>query len=488
LPLLIVLENNLYAQSTSQKETLAGDISARVAAFGIATWKGDTWAWQELHDTVRRAVDHVRETGTPAFVQIDTYRLKAHSKGDDNRPREEVAPYEERDPLALLARAATPAHAALERELTKLVDEATARAESSPPPSPRTVQAAAAGPLSWEPVTLQRARVVTALNQIFLELMQAHPEMIFFGEDVRSPYGGAFKVSKDLSDRFPDRVMNTPISESAIIGIGSGLGLDGYRPFVEIMFGDFLGLGFDQILNHAAKFEQMYDGKVSANVVIRTPMGGGRGYGPTHSQTLDRHFFGIPGLRILALNNLVDPGRLYRPLASNASGLRGPTLVIENKLLYGAFLRDHLPDGFVALASNELFPTVHVRPQSERVDVTLVGYGGLSDVLVQACETLFEEHDLVAQAIVPMQVFPFDVRPLLEVLRAGSTLVLVEEGQGFGGFGAEILAQLAEVDPQLLGRVRRITAAPICIPASGVLEKLALPTVERIVSETAGMF
>lgn len=124
--------------------------------------------------------------------------------------------------------------------------------------------------------------------------MAEYPQMLFIGEDIKSPYGGAFKVSKELSDLYGDRVFNTPISEAAIAGVSTGLAMAGYQTFVEIMFGDFSTLAFDQILNHASKFRQMYNQQVTANVVIRTPMGGGRGYGPTHSQTLDSHFLVFP--------------------------------------------------------------------------------------------------------------------------------------------------------------------------------------------------
>ncbi|MFV0276921.1 MAG: hypothetical protein ACK5HY_07025, partial [Parahaliea sp.] len=138
-----------------------------------------------------------------------------------------------------------------------------------------------------------------AINRALGDWMSADPDVVLLGEDIRSPYGGAFKVTRGLSFAHPDRVLNTPISEAAIVGIGNGLALGGKRPVVEIMFGDFLTLCFDQILNHAAKFRGMYNRQVENPLVVRTPMGGGRGYGPTHSQNLEKHFAGVPGLRVL---------------------------------------------------------------------------------------------------------------------------------------------------------------------------------------------
>ena len=123
---------------------------------------------------------------------------------------------------------------------------------------------------------------------------------IILGEDVLDPYGGAFKVTRGLSTAFPERVQTTPISEAGIVGVAAGMALRGLRPVVEIMFGDFITLAADQLVNHAAKFRWMYNDQVRVPLVIRTPMGGRRGYGPTHSQTLEKLFLGVPGLKVLA--------------------------------------------------------------------------------------------------------------------------------------------------------------------------------------------
>lgn len=164
------------------------------------------------------------------------------------------------------------------------------------------------------------------------------------GEDIRSPYGGAFKVTKGLSDEFPGRVFNTTISEAAIVGIGNGLALDGMIPVCEIMFGDFMALTFDQILNHAAKFQGMYHNQVTNPIIIRSTMGGGRGYGPTHSRSLEKHFLGIPGTIALYINHRYDPADLYEKLFERISG---PALVFEHKLLYSKRLSTETESGFV---------------------------------------------------------------------------------------------------------------------------------------------
>ena len=142
--------------------------------------------------------------------------------------------------------------------------------------------------------------VLDSLNQALHGLMDGDVRVVVLGEDILDPYGGAFKVTRGLSSRFPERVFTTPISEAAIVGLASGLSLRGLRPIAEIMFGDFLLLAGDQLVNHAAKFRWMYNDGVRVPMVIRTPMGGRRGYGPTHSQSIEKHFMGVPGLWVVA--------------------------------------------------------------------------------------------------------------------------------------------------------------------------------------------
>ena len=150
-------------------------------------------------------------------------------------------------------------------------------------------------------------RIVDALNSALHSAMRELPEMVVLGEDILDPYGGAFKVTRGLSDSFPGRVFATPISEAAITGVGTGLALQGFRPVVEIMFGDFVTLIADQLINHASKIRWMYGQPIDLPLVIRTPMGGRRGYGATHSQSLERLFLGVPGLSVVAVSPLGDP-------------------------------------------------------------------------------------------------------------------------------------------------------------------------------------
>ena len=448
IPLLIVLENNLWAQSTPQTQTLAGDIDARAASFGIETAKATTWDLEELLKVAARSVEFVRVQGKPLFLRIDTFRLMAHSKGDDDRDRQVVQSYWERDPLVRFTTERPKEAEAVSRKVRERIDAAVSAAEASVyaapvdrVPEPRAV--------SWTPTRIASPeRAVNLIHHAFRRNMQRDERILLIGEDIEAPYGGAFKVTKDLSRTFPGRVRNTPISEAAIVGIGNGLALGGMIPVCEIMFGDFLTLAADQLINHASKFLYMYNNMFEPRVVVRTPMGGKRGYGPTHSQCLEKHFLGLPGTRMLALHERYDPGLVYDALFRS---IDRPTIVIENKTLYGARVTDQVADGFVLEHSDEAFPTTRLRP-TVAPDVTILCYGGLLPEVERAVDVLFEESEIVCEVICPIQLYPLSTWPIIESVQTSGRLLVVEEGLSFAAFGAEVLAQFIEQAPTALAR------------------------------------
>ncbi len=480
LPLLIVLEDNGYAQSTARTQTLAGDVEARFQAFGIGTSRSATWQWDELVTGMGASVARVRTSGRPHCHVVQTYRLRAHSKGDDDRAPAEIAAYEERDPLnLLLARYAD--HAWVRTTLAQIDErlaQAVKRADAAPYGAMPALPPRAAAPV-WSKVAFEKQRVVTSVRDALERALAEDPRTIVFGEDVESPYGGAFKATAELSARFPGRVRNAPISEAAIIGVGNGLALAGYRPYAEIMFGDFLSLATDQWINHAAKFAGMYRHQVTVPLTVRTPMGGHRGYGPTHSQSLERLFVGAPGTRVLALHHRMSPAALYAALRK-AEPL--PTLVVENKLLYACQADAAPPPGFQLLQDSAGFPTSRLQPEGP-ADVTLVVIGGLSVEAERAVLHVLEEDELLVDLFLPTQLYPFDATFLAESLMQTRRLVVAEEGQGFAGLGSEILAQVAELALPHAVRVARVSAAPVPIPSARPLEAQALPTAESIIQK-----
>jgi len=327
--------------------------------------------------------------------------------------------------------------------------------------------------------------VLESLNAALHHAMQNDPRVILLGEDILDPYGGAFKVTRGLSTAFPDRVWGTPISEAAITGVAAGMAMRGLRPVVEIMFGDFVTLAADQLINHAAKFRWMYNEQVRVPMVLRTPMGGRRGYGPTHSQTLEKLYLGVPGLRVAAPFDLAgegNPGDLLRAALDDDD----PVLFIENKLQYLDKLQtpESLPDFEIDRLPPAGFPTFRLKIRGAPApEWTLAACGYAAKLAREAVLQLAYEHEIFCELIVPTQLAPFDapMEAVLASLRATRRLLTIEEGTRSLGWGAEVLARAAEALGPRLTAARRVAARETPIPVSGVLEKVSLPSKNEII-------
>lgn len=481
LPLLVLIENNGIAQTTPIQQNLAGSIAGRVAAFGIDYIQTTTNDVDSFLATIKDVSEKVRNWCKPIVVEVMTNRLKAHSKGDDTRLQADIDTYEKKDLLTklILSGDVSEMLAEIDSEIELAVSEAQSGQFMEKKDLPHSaVTLGEQSKLSWQFVDkneLTVSRYVQLLNQTFEEIYRQNPKAIFMGEDVASPYGGAFKVTKDigLSDD-NQRIYNTPISEASIIGVGAGLALQGFKPIVEIMFGDFLSIGFDQLFNHAAKFEYIYNGQVRVPLIVRTPMGGYRGYGPTHSQSTEKYFLGMPYLNVLALNHFVHPSRIYKPLLEKVDR---PTLVVENKLLYARPSSADIP-GYSVMQSNELFPTIRISPQHGKPDVTIFCYGWMLDVAEKALSGLFEELDVFAEVICPTALHPFCVDSLVESLKTTRALLTIEEGHSFAALGSEVTALALEKVGGF--RLKRI-GLDSYIPTSRRLENQILPSVESVI-------
>ncbi len=329
-------------------------------------------------------------------------------------------------------------------------------------------------------------RIVERLNAGLHSAFEKDERVYLLGEDLLDPYGGAFKVSKGLSSQYPERVFTSPVSEAAIVGVAGGMALRGLRPVVEIMFGDFTTLIADQLINSLSKFGWMYNEQVQVPVVIRTPMGGRRGYGPTHSQTLEKLFLGTPGLRVLAVNALQDPAEMIE-----GAILKGdrPTLLIENKLLYAKELLDEsaLADFDVQRAEGQdgiAAEFLLKYKQAPTPRYTLAAYGFMAELAREALHKLAFEEELFGEMYVTGQLWPLPeggLSPLLmdSAKRTGALLTLEEGGLSYG-WGAEIISRASEAGTGL--RMGRVGAKDQVIPASIDLETKVLPGVEEIMA------
>jgi 2-oxoisovalerate dehydrogenase E1 component len=477
VPMLFVVENNSVAQTTPTSETVGGSIEARGSAFGLRTWRLDDSDPDFLNDA-QRVVEAVRASRKPGFLVIDTCRLGPHSKGDDLRGAEIMEAIRERDPLAKLGRELGPeVKGRIDRAADEFLEVVHRQAVASPEAKFREPKrhifspgAAVAGNAT------SGCNVRASLTSALDEVLAHHPEVMLLGEDLHDPYGGAFKVTAGLSTRYPGRVISTPISEAGVVGAAIGLALDGFRPVVEIMFADFLSLAMDQIYNHAVKFPGMFsDAKVP--LVIRTPAGGRRGYGPTHSQSPENLMTGVPGLTIVFPSHRHDPGLLLRRAVL---GWNSPTVFFEHKLLYGRTVdstgyRELEPD--VSDQGAGWFPTM-VRGKS-KPDVSLVAYGD-SVQLAEAAALQLAEEEVACEIVAPSLLSPLPRATLVKHLLKSPRIVVVEEAPAEFGFAAELGAVLLEAG--YTGRYRRVAPPPVPIPAARSLETAVLPSEQDVLA------
>ncbi|MBO4271610.1 2-oxo acid dehydrogenase subunit E2 [Microbispora triticiradicis] len=315
-------------------------------------------------------------------------------------------------------------------------------------------------------------RLAESLNGALHRLFAERPGLHLLGEDVADPYGGAFKVTKGLSDRHPGRVLSTPISENGLAGVAAGLALAGDEVVAEVMFGDFAALVFDPVLNLISKSVTMYGRRLPMPVVLRCPVGGRRGYGPTHSQSVQKHFIGMPNLALYELSPFHDP---YGLLAHALD--HGPALLFEDKVLY---TRRAYPDGVVDehfrhSLTGDASGWAHVTPvDGAAPDVVLICPGGVAHRALAAAH-LLRDRGVTTHLLVPGRLYPVDIEPVLPVLERPALVAVAEESTAGGTWGSDIAALVYErLWPRLRAPVLRLSSADSIIPAARHLEDRVL--------------
>ncbi len=475
LPLLVVCEDNGFAQSTRKVNAFRGNVESRVSGFGLNFFHSSMWNENELESKSIDAVQYVKKSSKPAFLHIDTYRLNSHSKSDDNRDVSEIEEFRKIDPLVLYSEKNKELTEKIDKKILEetilLINEISKDGEIS-------LSEYIEDHFEHREVSLfhdqdvigdiSQKRVVERINDFFHSLLSVDDRAFFLGEDVSDPYGGAFKVSKGLSDRFPKQVFSSPISEQAIAGISNGMALTGIKPYLEIMFGDFMTLVFDQLLNHASKFYYMYDKQVTCPVVIRTPVGGGRGYGPTHSQAIEKLVVGLDCVRVVAIDAFRDPFITYSEIHQS----KHPVVVIENKAGYGRYVREITTDFYEirngqGYLSNTQIVTTHGLP-----NVTIVTYGESASRVAAVLDELFESYEVIVDLHVLTSLYPLNTNDLIESAQTTKKVLIIEESSEPFGLGSEISAQLTERLPNI--KIKRLGAMSVPIPSIRSLEESVL--------------
>jgi pyruvate/2-oxoglutarate/acetoin dehydrogenase E1 component len=308
-----------------------------------------------------------------------------------------------------------------------------------------------------------------AVKQALREELQNDERVFMLGEDI-AEFGGTFKVSLGLLEEFGSRrIRNTPLSESAILGAAIGAAATGLIPIAEIMYGDFLAVALDQVVNQAAKMRFMFGGKLSLPLTIRTTMGGRRSAAAQHSQCLEAWFMHVPGLKIALPSNPHDAKGLLKSAVRDPN----PTLVFENKMLYNT--KGDVPE------EPYLVPWGQARIVREGTDVTVVALSDMVDFCVKAAETLAQE-GISVELIDPRTLAPLDINTIVESVEKTGRLVVAHEACVTGGVGAEIASQVAyRALDYLAAPIERVGAKDAPIPFSPILEREILPDDQDIV-------
>jgi len=482
LPVLFVVENNLYGEFTAQSSHMAiGTICERAAAYGIPGHQVDGNDADAVLAQARTLVEQVRSGQGPVLLECLTYRWHGHMEGDpqDYRPAEEVEQWKARCPIKMLSERlskegiiSSDDHGAFQKQATGEIDRALVFAGESPEPGPETLatdvfadDAALAEASSGE--AMRTITVSEAINLALAEEMRRDPKVFLMGEDVA--LGGYMAVTTGLVEEFgPGRVRDTPISENAIVGSAVGAAMCGFRPVAEILFSDFITCAMDPIVNQAAKLRYMSGGQYRVPLVVRLPSGVGLAVAAQHSQSLEAMLMGIPGLIVAA------PGcaRDARALLKTAIRSENPVIFFEHKLCY-------LVEGEVPEAE-EFLPFGKANVVKAGADVTLVSLLYTVHQAREAAEELARE-GIEVEVIDLRTLAPLDTETVLRSVEKTGRLLTVEEGPVRGGWGAEVIARVVSAG---LGPLRkppvRLGAGDHPIPYNRNLENLSVPDTERI--------
>ncbi|QEW04213.1 alpha-ketoacid dehydrogenase subunit alpha/beta [Microbacterium lushaniae] len=507
LPVCFFIENNLYGVSTRADEITADPrFSVRGQGFGIPSWRVDGMDPLAVHLAMAEASERMRAGRGPAIVEAQVYRF-FHQNGPypgsafGYRTKEEEAQWRERDPLELTAtrmrergqiddEGVAALRSRVQQAMTDAVD---ALVEPDPDrPGKRRIRPELwpettfvnvgvrgdAGELEGLPrldasAATRPVKFVDAVAEVMDRRMEEDPRIVVMGEDVHKLNGGTNGATKGLAQKYgPDRVMGTPISENAFVGLGGGLALDGrFRPVVEFMYPDFMWVAADQVFNQIGKARHMFGGENPVPLVLRTKVAMGSGYGSQHLMDPAGIFATSPGWRIVAASNARD----YVGLMNAALALQDPVLVIEHVDLYGK--ADEVPEGDL----DYIIPPGSAAVVREGSEVTVLSYLSMVGHAAEAIEQTGVDAELIDLRWLDRASIDWDT--IGDSIRKTNAVLIVEQGaQGtsYGGWLAdEIQRRYFDWLDQPVARVTGGEASP---SISRVLERAAIARTEEVVA------
>ncbi|MEA2559019.1 MAG: 2-oxoisovalerate dehydrogenase component [Acidobacteriota bacterium] len=477
LPLILVIENNRYAFSTPAHLQYAAErLSDRGPGYGIPAETVDGNDPDAMAAALDRAIARARAGEGPTLIEAMLGRMRGHSEGDDSLkvvPPDELASYRSADPVPAYARRLeeegvldAETRGRLDARIAELVETAITSAIAAAPPDPSLAFRPVFAPAAEAPAVIssregKETTYVDAINRALHEEMERDESVLVMGQDI-GVFEGAFRTTKGLHARWPRRVFDTPIAESGTIGIAIGASLLGYRPVVEMQFGDFISCGFNQLVNVAAKL--YYRWEVPCPIVIRLPTGGGVGAGPFHSQNPEGWFAHTAGIKVVCPATAADARALLKAAIRDPN----PVMMFEHKFLYRR-IKEVLPEGDAVARLGE----ARVMRPGDRI--TLIGYGATTWTCMEVAEELAKE-GVEAEVVDLRTLVPYDEETVLASVKKTGRALVVYEAQLTLGFGAEVAARLADAAfPWLDAPIRRVAYPDRPVPYARVLENALLP-------------
>ncbi len=490
-PMLFFIQDNKFAISVPVKDQTAGGTPYKLAAGyeGMKRARVDGTDFFKVASAARAAIDLIRAGEGPVCLVADVVRLLPHSSSDNHakyRSPEELAEDKKIDPIARMEMTLVEEGilneetiVRLQKEVAKEVDEAAKWAARQPDPSPETATRHVyfEGDLGLEyekSVPSGKPQVmVDAINQALKEEMARDDRMIVYGEDVAGDKGGVFTATRDLTAMFgPDRCFNSPLAEASIIGTAVGLAASGFKPVVEIQFADYIWPAMQQLRNQAAPFRYRSNNAWSCPMVVRVPTGGYIHGGLCHSQNIEAIFGHMPGIQI-AMPSIASDAK---GLLKTAIRMNDPVLFLEHKALY-RMAAARTP----AAGDDYYLPFGKARIAQEGTDLTIVTWGMLVHKSMNVAKRLEKEEGASVEVIDVRTIVPLDSETILNSVRKTGRVLIAYEDHEFGGFGAEISAQIADATFEFLDApVRRVAGAFTPVPFADPLEKVVLPQDEDV--------
>jgi 2-oxoisovalerate dehydrogenase E1 component len=477
LPIVFFCENNGYAEFSPIADQHPVPMAARAAGYGLDYVAVDGNDVEAVAAVMTDAVRRIRAGGGPVFVEAATYRWHGHYEGDPEKYRQadELAQWQQRDPLVITrARLLGRGVGAgvldeAEAQVRARIDAAVDAARQAPPPDMSVLRSSVYAPRpaiaepDWAPAPDGEIfRTMDAVRLALEGALDANPEAFVAGVDVGKG-GNVFALTRGLHAKWPDRLLDTPISETAVMGLAVGGAMAGMTPLVELMYLDFLGVCFDQILNQAAKLRFMTGGKARMGLVIRTQFGGGRSSGSQHSQSLEALLAHVPGLTVVMPSTPADTYGLLRSAILDPN----PVVFIENRQQYG--MKGPKPP------ADYLIPLGKAKVVREGTDLTIVSVSRMVHEALAAAEAL-AGRGISVEVIDLRTVAPLDKETILASLAKTNRLLIAHEGVTDFGIGAEIAALAVYQGFWTLDApVMRVAPPPTPSPYAPSLEEQWLP-------------